>query len=364
MIYPIELAKLYEPYISEYEKAFSEFVRKGYFINGDYVDAFEEKMAAYLEAKYVVGCGNGTDAMELTMRAYGIGIEDQVITVGNTYYATARAIVNVGAQPVFCDVDDNALIDIDKIEEYITDKTKAIIPVHLYGLPVQMNKIRSLAGKYGLKVIEDCSHAFGTRVDHVLIGRDSECACFSLYPTKNIGAFGDAGFIATNSKELADVVRAKRYYACDESRNSFQENSMHSRLDSFQAAMLIVSLEHIEEWNKRRIINKEKYIKRFKGTIPYLSLMEEKEVVPYVFPIIVEDQQKFYDYLKENGIQPQIHYKPDLHKIEHLGPYVGKLNKTEYFNSHVVSIPISPTVTIDEIDYISDVVNRYFVNEE
>ena len=362
MIFPLELSKLYESYYSEYEEAFGKFLRKGMYIDGEYVDRFEKEMANYLGNAYVVGCGNGTDALEISLRCYEIGLEDEVITVGNTYYATARAIVNCGATPVFCDVDKNALIDVNMIEKCVTTKTKAIMPVHLYGLAANVDVIKNIAQKYDLKIIEDCSHAFGTRVKGKLIGSDSECACFSLYPTKNIGAFGDAGFVSTNSKEVAEKIRSRRYYTCDKSRECFQENSMHSRMDSLQAALLLVSLKHIDEWNDQRKRNLSYYIKKFSdNNIPFIEGMKETGIVPYVFPIIVDNQKDFLEYLANNNILGQIHYKPLLNTIPHLGMHqCVELPQTEYFNNHVVSIPISPTVNMDEIKYIADVVCTYF----
>ena len=363
MINPIELSKLYTPYVEEYEKAFSDFVKQGYFIYGESVEKFEKKMAEYLGTKFVVGCGNGTDALELALRVNGIGVGDEVITTANTYYATARAIYNTGAKVVFCDVDDNALIDINAIEALINEKTKAIIPVHLYGLDVDMDELNSIAEKYNLVVVEDCSHAFGTKSNGKYIGSESMCACFSLYPTKNLGAFGDAGFIATDSEELAIEMRNRRYYAANSDRTQFYENSIHSRLDSLQATLLLVSMKHIDEWNAQRKNNKEYYISKFKNKVPYFKKMEEEGVVPYVFPIICENQMDFYDYLKQNGINPQIHYKPELNKIDHLGGQNTELKKTVFFNNSVVSIPISQTVKMEEIEYITDVVCRYFDGE-
>ncbi len=360
MINQIELSKLYTPYAEEYEKAFSDFIKKGCFIYGECVDEFEQKMAEYLGAKYVVGCGNGTDALELALRVNGVGVGDEVITTANTYYATARAIYNTGAKVVFCDVDDNALIDIYAIEELINKKTKAIIPVHLYGLDVNMDELNCIAKKHNLVVVEDCSHAFGTKSNGKYIGSKSMCACFSLYPTKNLGAFGDAGFIATGSKELAVEIHNRRYYTANSDRTEFYENSMHSRLDSLQAALLLVSMKHVDKWNDQRKKNKEYFISKFENKVPYIKKMEEEGVVPYVFPIICEDQMDFYDYLKQNGINPQIHYKPELNKIDYFDGQNTRLKKTELFNNSVVSIPISQTVERKEIEYIANVVCKYF----
>lgn len=360
MIYPIELSKLYMPYINEYEKAFSDFLKKGSYIDGSYVEKFENEMQQYLHARYVVGCGNGTDALELALRSCKIGKDSEVITTANTYYATARAIKNAGAIPVFCDVDDNALIDITKVESLITKKTKAIIPVHLYGMCADMHALNRIAKEYNLMVIEDCSHAFGTKMEGQYIGADSVCACFSLYPTKNLGAFGDAGFIATNSADIAMELHNRRYYTYDRERVIFQENSMHTRMDAIQAALLSVSLKHVEEWNEKRKKNRDYYVKMFKNKVPFIKKMAESDIVPYVFPIIAEDQKKFSEYLIDKEILPQIHYKPELHRIPHLSKDICNLPHTEFFNNNLVSIPVSETLSSDEIKYIATVVYEYF----
>lgn len=367
MIYPILLSELYREHKEDYMKAFSEFFDRGIFIGGPDVEDFEKNMADYLHAEYVVGCGNGTEALELAMRASSIGQGDHVITTANTYYATARAIHNVGAVPLFCDVDEDGLIAVDKIESLIDNKTRAVLPVHLYGISADLDKIRRICEKYGILCIEDCAHAFGSSYHHDKIGSHSYCACFSLYPTKNLGAFGDAGMVATNSGELAARMRELRYYTSDPDRVIFHKDGMHTRLDPLQACLLNTSIKYVDAWNSIRRKHCEYYIGQFKGRVPYIKKMENPDVIPYVFPIIADDQQKFYDYLMNNGICPQIHYKPDLHKIDHLlfwdksdqkDEY--RLPMTEYLNSHVVSIPVSPTVTDDEIRYIAGIVLQYF----
>ena len=365
MIYPIWLSDLYRAHKEEYMEAFSEFFDAGVFIGGPAVREFEKNIAAYLGAAEAVGCGNGTQALELALKAHGIGRGDEVITTANTYYATARAIVNTGADAVFCDVDENGLLDPDLLEALITERTRAVLPVHLYGLCADLDAIREICGRHGIVCVEDCAHALGSESGGEKIGSRSRCACFSLYPTKNLGAFGDAGFIATDDPELAAKMRRLRYYTSDPERLEFQTDGMHTRLDPLHASLLNVSLRHVDEWNAVRRRHRAYYVRRFQGAVPYLKKMEEPGVVPYVFPIVADDQKAFSDHLQSRGIVPQIHYRPDLHRIGHLLPggkpcAAGSLPRTEYLNAHVVSIPVSPTVTDEEAEQVADAVLDYW----
>lgn len=356
MIYPVELSKLYAEYEEEYVEAFRKTLEKGIFLGGEEVAAFEQDVAAYLSAKYVIGCGNGTHALQLALMANDIGNGDEVITVANTYYATVRAIVDTGAEPIFCDVNKYGLMDTDKIEELITERTKAVLPVHLYGAPVDIDRIRKICDRYELVLIEDCAHAFGSLYNERRIGSGSYCACFSLYPTKNLGAMGDAGIIATDSEGLANRIRSIRYFTSDPNRNVFTEKSLHSRIDTMQAALLRVSLRHIDEWNLRRISNAQNLIRLINGKAPYVESLGWDGVVPYVFPVLTMNQDRFMESLHGKGIIGQLHYKPNLHKIAHLTKKDYCLPVTERLNRQVVSVPIAPTVTAEEIEYIAECV--------
>ena len=360
MIYPIDLSKLYQPYHMLYEKAFSKFLEDGYCIGGSAVEGFEKMAADYLGANYVIGCGNGTQALELALIASGIGNGDEVITVANTYYATVRSILNVGAEPVFCDVNEEGLIDVDKVFEKISAHTKAIIPVHLYGAVANLDKLYKFGNEYNLSIIEDCSHAFGSLYNGKKVGNDSQFACFSLYPTKNLGAMGDAGMIAVKTKEMADKLKSIRYFTDDKERETFTERSLHSRIDSLQACLLQVSLTLVDGWNNIRQQHSNYYKSAFSGIVPYMRCLDQDGIVPYVFPVIVSDQKKFIRYLGDKGIVAQIHYHPMLHKISYFTQKHYELPVTEYLNSHAVSIPVSQTVTQAEIEYIADCVLEFF----
>lgn len=364
MIYPIELSKLYQPYQTLYEQAFHKFLNDGCFIGGSAVESFEQQVAEYLDANYVVGCGNGTHALQLALLASGVGHGDEVITVANTYYATARAIVETGAVPVFCDVGTDGLIDILQAEQLIGKRTKAIIPVHLYGAAANLEALYKIGDAYKIKIIEDCSHAFGSLYRGKKIGHNAPCACFSLYPTKNLGAMGDAGIIAVKSEEMADQLKKLRYFASDDARNAFNEKAIHSRMDSLQAALLQVSLGLADTWNKIRQQNCAYYKNAFDGTVSYVGCLAQEEIVPYVFPVIVAEQEKFMQYMLEKGVVTQVHYRPMLHKISHLIDREYSLPVTEYLNEHVVSIPVSETITQQEVSYIAECVLHYFNTEQ
>lgn len=348
------LANLYSQYMLEYVKAFEHFIGSGVYIGGDMVTSFEEEIAKYLGAKHAVGCGNGTHALQLGLMACGVRSGDEVITVANTYYATARAIIDVGAVPVFCDVNEHGLIDVEKIEALITPRTKAIMPVHLYGMVADIKRLRSICRMNKLSLIEDCSHAFGSSYCGKKIGADSYCACFSLYPTKNLGAMGDAGMVV-GSAEIVRRIKQMRYYSPSPAHDRFRLVSLHSRLDSLQACLLRISLSHIDEWNARRVANAKYYMRRLNGHVPCFTPLCQDGVVPYVFPILVRNRKDFISHMKRKGVFVQIHYGVNLHRISHITQSSFHLPMTERLNREVVSLPVSPMMTEDELCYVSDV---------
>ena len=347
------LARLYSPYMLEYAKAFEHFMGSGVYIGGDMVNSFETEIAQYLGAKHAAGCGNGTHALQLGLMACGVRSGDEVITVANTYYATARAIIDVGAIPVFCDVNEHGIMDVEKIEGLITSRTKAIMPVHLYGMVADLKRLHSICRKNQLALIEDCSHAFGSSYCGKKIGADSYCACFSLYPTKNLGAVGDAG-VVLGSAEVVRKVKQMRYYSSTPAHDRFQLVSLHSRLDPLQACLLKVSLSHIDEWNARRVANAKYYMSRFKGHIPCFTSLCQNGIVPYVFPILVRNRKDFISHMKRKGIFVQVHYGVNLHRISHITQSSFRLPMTERLNREVVSLPVSPMITEEELRYVAD----------
>ncbi|MCR5781406.1 MAG: DegT/DnrJ/EryC1/StrS family aminotransferase [Clostridia bacterium] len=360
MIIPSDLKKLYAPIADEYTEAFRQTLLNGRFIGGEPLEDFEKIVAHFLGAKYAVGCASGTAALRLALSACGIGKGDEVITVANTYYATARAITDAGAEPVFCDVTEEGLIDCSKAESLITPKTKAILPVHLYGACADLDALRGICKRHSLALVEDCAHAFGSKYNGKMIGSGSLAACFSLYPTKNLGAFGDGGFIATDSQVIADAAGRLRYFAVDSERNEFDPDAIHGRLDTVQAALCSVSLRHVDEWIEKKRRNADEYIKAFKGRVPYITSLEQKGAAPYLFPVLTEDQDDFIGFMQQKGVLCLSHYRPELHKMKELTGRDYSLPVTEKLNKSVVSIPVSQTVTEEEIRYIIEQTLAYY----
>lgn len=353
------LAKQYSPYLKEYSDALERFICSGVYINGEIVSSFETAVSRYLGAEHAAGCGNGTHALQLGLMACGVRPGDEVITVANTYYATVRAIVEVGAVPVFCDVNDSGLIDVSKLESLITPRTKAILPVHLYGMAADLTALRALCKKHKLALVEDCSHAFGSTYNGRRIGADSYCACFSLYPTKNLGAMGDAG-VVVGAEKIIQRIKRMRYYSSRPTHDRFSLMSLHSRLDPIQAGLLCVSLSHIEEWNASRIANARFYEQAFQGRVKFFPPLVSDGTVPYVFPIRVRRRNDFISYMKGREIATQVHFGVNLHRLAHLAKSDVKLPMTERLNREVVSLPVSPTITKDEIRYIAETALGYF----
>ncbi len=356
MIGTPNLSELYCSYEDEYIDAFKRFLHAGDFIGGNSIEHFEDALAKFLNKKYVVSCKSGTHALQLALKASNIGQGDEVISVANTYYATIWAIWSVGARVVFCDVGKDGLIDINKIEKCITAKTKAILPVHLYGIPCEMNGILRLCKKYDLFLIEDASHAFGgsflKRNDKVL-NPEKRFICFSLYPTKNLGVMGDGGIIVTNSEFKATILKDLRYFSSNPLYGQFQKHAMHAQLDTLQAILATENLKYINQWSRHRQSLAKQYAEAFCNHIDYLPDIVGKEVVPYVFPIFHEDRDRLLNYLKEHGVFAQIHYKTDLHK---LGWFNGKRNislpQTEWHNAHVLTLPLFPTLSNENAEFI------------
>lgn len=307
--------QIYAPIINNLKETFALVLKEGVYIGGRYVNELEAKLASYLNAKEVVCCKSGTHALMLALLANNIGEGDEVITLGTTYYATAKAITNVGAKCVFCDcVVSEGYLDEDACIAAITLKTKAIIPVHLYGFPHSYNKLRDICAKKNIAVIEDCSHAFGSRLNGNFIGAKSQFACFSMYPTKNLGAFGDAGFIATNDREKANRMRRLRYYA-DSSRQNFDERAIHGRMDTLQAALVCEVLKFFPILSERRKEIFSMYRKSLAGCYGQLDIETTSEIVPYEYPILCSKRNDLYNYLRQHNIPAQKHYSTMLHML-------------------------------------------------
>lgn len=388
MIPLMNVSRQYTSIKEEIDTIVLKVLASGAYILGDTVKAFEEAYADYIGVNYAVGVGNGTDALVIALKSLNIGKADEVITTAMSFFATAEAIAAVGATPVFVDcTEDTFLIDPQKIEEKITVKTKAIIPVHLYGQCADMDTILGIAEKYKLYVIEDAAQAAGAEYKGKKAGSMGDIGCFSFFPTKNLGCAGDGGIIVTNQKSVYRKSRAYRVHGSgldgqftyqslqgiDSTEEfDFKENlpkyynfviGYNSRLDALQAAILKTKLNHLDNWNKQRRIIAEKYNHQIfnpKVTLPYIA--KENQPIFYVYMLKVKERDGFRKYLKENGIETGVYFPVPLHKqkvFESLGYQNGDFPNTEMVADHTVAIPMFPELSIEEQEKIVKCVNQY-----
>lgn len=342
---------------------FKEVYDKNCFILGSEVEAFEKEFAEYCNAENCIGCGNGLDALYLILKAYGIGKGDEVIVPSNTYIATALAVSYTGAIPIFVEPKiDTYNIDINLIEEKITKKTKAIIAVHLYGQPADMDSIIEIAKKYNLKVIEDAAQSHGALYKGRKVGSLGHAAGFSFYPGKNLGALGDGGAIVTNDKELATKVRALANYGSDKKYNHIYKGN-NSRLDEVQAALLRIKLKNLEKWNRNRREVAERYLKGINNsTIINPIIPEYSTPVWHIFAVRTNSRDKLEKYLNDNGIVTTKHYPTPIHlqgAYEELGLKEGDLPIAERISGEELSIPMYYGMTKEEVNYVIDIINSY-----
>lgn len=355
------LDKQFYLYQDEYEKKALEILRKGWYVLGPEVKAFEEEFASYLNTPYVIGVDNGLNAIVMAVRALGIKEGDEVIVQANTYIASVMGITMNGATPIFVEPDEYYNIDVDKIEEKITKKTKAILVVHLYGQASNMDKILELCEKYNLKLIEDCAQAHGAKYKDKMIGTFG-IGCFSFYPSKNLGCFGDGGAISTNDKKLDRDFRVLRNYG-SEKRYYNEVVGYNSRLDELQAGLLRVKLKHIFELEEEREKIAQRYLNEIKNLLIHLPKIRENcSHVWHLFVVRVNNREKFQRYLEENGIGSVIHYPIPPHLSEaykYLGYKEGDFPITENYAKTVLSLPLYNGMAKEELDYVIDIINKY-----
>lgn len=350
-IMPNRLDRGFEKYQEEIEEAALRVLRSGWYVLGSEVSAFEEEFAGYVGSRYCVGLASGLDALWLAFRVLGIGSGDEVIVQGNTYIASVMGITINGATPVLVEPDEFYNIDADKIEEKITEKTRAVLVVHLYGQASNMDKIVKLCRKYDLRLVEDCAQSHGAAAGGKMTGTFGDIGCFSFYPSKNLGAFGDAGAIVTDSEELARAMRMYRNYG-SEKRYYNKVVGANSRLDELQAAMLRVRLAHMEEITAERrkiaacyteLLHNEKLI------LP--TVREGVTHVWHQYVIRTEHRRELIAYLEEKGIGTIIHYPVPPHLSEayaYLGYQKGDLKITEKYADTVLSLPMYNGMTQEE----------------
>lgn len=361
-IMPNRLDRGFYKYQDEFEAKALEVLRSGWYVLGNEVKSFENEFAAYVGAKHCVGLASGLDALWIAFRILGIGAGDEVIVQGNTYIASVMGITMNGATPVFVEPDEFFNIDASKVEEKITEKTKAVLVVHLYGQASNMKPIVDLCKKYQLRLVEDCAQSHGAKFEGQTTGTFGDIGCFSFYPSKNLGAFGDAGAIVTNDDQIAADTRVFRNYG-SEKRYYNKVVGANSRLDEIQAGLLRVRLRHLDELaeEKKEICNR--YLK---------ELHNEKIVLPIIrkgathiwhqFVIRSEYRDLLIAYLDEKNIGSIIHYPIPPHLSEayrYLGMGEGSLPITEHYAKTVLSIPLYNGMSAEEQDYVIDVINHF-----
>lgn len=360
----LDLKAEYATYKSEALRAISEVCESQLFALGPAVAEFEGKIAAYCGSKFAIGVSSGTDALIAGLMAMGMGPGSEVITTPFTFFATAGCIARVGARPVFVDVEaDSYNIDARRIEEKITEKTRAIIPVHLFGQMAQMKPIMEIAGRYELAVIEDAAQAIGASQDGTKCGNFGDCGCFSFYPTKNLGGFGDGGLVTTNSKTLAEKIKILRDHG-QSPRYFYKVIGGNFRLDSIQAAVLNVKLKYLDEWNEKRRRIAALYDEIFADSPVARPKAASNNFSTYnQYTVTVPRRDELQKFLGENQIGSAVFYPKPLHLQEcfsDLGYRQGDMPVAERLCGEVLSLPIYPELTEGQIEYVGKMVLKFY----
>lgn len=361
------LKKQYNLIKEEIDEAVSRVLDKGVFIKGEEVENFEKEMADFCNSTCAISVNSGTDALFLSLKALDIGPKDEVVTSPFTFIATAEVIANLGAKPVFVDINPETFnLDVSKVKEKINANTKAVIPVHLFGQPADMDEIMELAVDYNLSVVEDAAQAIGAEYKGKKAGSIADLGALSFFPSKNLGAFGDGGMILTNNKKLADKLRLLINHG-----SSPQEKyknlilGINSRLDAVQAAILRVKLKYLDDWNKKRKEAADYYSKNLKevGDIITPIIHSERSHVFHQYTIRTKSRDKLTGYLKEKGIPSMVYYPLALHlqpAFDYLGCKEGDFPETEKAGREVLSLPIYPELAKEEQDLIIKEIREFF----
>lgn len=357
----LDLKETYKELKTELDCTYQRVMNSGWYIQGEELDAFEIEFAEYCNAKYCVGVGNGLDALHLILRAYGVGAGDEVIVPSHTFIATWLAVTHAGARPVPVEIPDDGTYTIspELIEAAITSRTKAIIPVHLYGRPADMTPIMRIAAKYGLKVIEDAAQAHGARYQNLRVGSLGDAAAFSFYPGKNLGAFGDGGAITTNDGELEKKIRSLRNYG---SVTKYVHNMIgfNSRLDPLQASLLRVKLHYLDEWNARRVFLARSYQQLLTNTGLVLPAVSAGfETVYHLFVIGSTSRDTLQTELKKAGIETLIHYPiPPSRQYAYNSYQNLQLPIANQLAWKVLSLPMGPHLSMEDVETVVHHITR------
>jgi dTDP-4-amino-4,6-dideoxygalactose transaminase len=361
----VDLKSQYESIKEEMDKAIATVISQTAFIGGPHLKNFEEAFAKFCGVKHCIGVGNGTDALYIALRAMSIGRGDEVITVANSFIATSEAITLTGARVVFVDINPKTYnIGINRIEAKITPKTKAIIPVHLYGQPADLDPIISLAQKYNLKILEDAAQAHGSVYKGRRIGSIGDMASFSFYPGKNLGAYGDGGVVVSNNDELALKARMIANHGRI-GKYDHEMEGVNSRLDGLQAAILSVKLNHLAKWNEMRRNNAYLYNKYLAGT-DLVTPVEIPDVTAvyhlYIVRVKKESRKNLQDHLQAKGISTGIHYPialPNLMAYAYLGHSEKDFPEATKASHEILSLPMFPELTEEQIKYVAEAIKEF-----
>lgn len=365
----IDLKKQYLSIKEELDVCIQDVISRTEFIGGTNVSNFEKNFEKKYQVDNCISCANGTDALYIAMKMLNIGINDEVITVANSWISTSETITQTGAKPVFVDCDSKYYtIDHKLIEQKITNKTKAIIPVHLYGQMSDMHKIVDIANKNNLYIIEDCAQSHFSKFNGISAGLYGDVGTFSFYPGKNLGAYGDAGAIITNDRILSRKLRLYSKHGALK-KHEHEIEGINSRLDGIQAAILNVKLKYIEQWTEQRILNAKYYLEKL-SDIKELILPKIRTNSIHTFHLFVvqaENRDNLKKYLHKRGIQTSIHYPKPLPFLQAYSRYKYALNEFPVslsLSKKILSLPLYPELHFEQIDYIVDCIKDFYVNKK
>lgn len=349
----------------EVQEAALKVIASGHYIMGPEVKALEEEIAQFCGVKHAVAVGNGTDALLIALKARGIGTGDEVITTPFTFFATAEVIAELGAIPVFVDIDPQTYnIDVERIREKITPQTKAIIPVHIFGQPANMDEINALAKEHHLFVLEDAAQAIGSEFKGKKIGNWGHAATFSFFPTKNLGGYGDGGMVVTNDDELASTMRILRVHGSYPKKYYHSMLGYNSRLDEIQAAVLRIKLRHLDQWNDARRARALKYNQLLQDTplvTPYAA--EDRKHIYHLYIVQAEERDELMAYLKNNGISSGAYYPVPLHLQEvfkHLEYGQGSIPHAEYAAKRTFALPLYPELPEESMQQVTETIKNFY----
>ncbi len=365
----LDLAEQNQLLRPEIEAALGRVLDTNGFILGAEVAALEKELAEYCGAKHAIACASGTDALLLALMAYDVGFNDEVITTPYSFFATASSITRLGAVPIFVDIDPQTYnLDVSQIEERITDKTKAIQPVHLYGQCADMDALVQISEKYNVPIVEDAAQAIGAEENGKRAGSIGDIGCFSFYPSKNLGGMGDGGFMTTNDDELAHKLNALRVHGSFE-RYYHKWVGLNSRLDGFQGAVLRVKLPHLDAWSDKRKANADYYRQLFTdaGLTEQITLPFERENVRHIYNQFVirvpEKRDELKQFLAENEIGTDIYYPVSLHQQEcfkYLGYLKGDYPESEKASRETLALPIFPELKAEQQEFVARKIGEFF----